>query len=276
MQTITSRTLLDSIKLRAFLPASQATFTDEDLLKLADEAIQSRILPLILKYREEYYLFESHSENIPHRAIGGRIKSVELENRDGNRWRVQRNDNQSISRRGFSISSNKLNFRDRPNDTKVKITYFIRPNALILPEKAAKIVGLGEHIELENHPFKLGDKVDFISSTPLFEHKHIDFEVESCSETGLFCPSRPANLAVGDWIAPSGFTPVPQIPVEFFPLLAQAVTVSVMEALGLDEKAAVADAKLNKMEADLVHLITPRVDGDRRRIINSRPISGMV
>lgn len=51
---MTEEHLIDSIKVRAFVPVSQKTFSREDILRLASDVIQTRIAPFLIKLNEGY------------------------------------------------------------------------------------------------------------------------------------------------------------------------------------------------------------------------------
>ncbi|NDE09882.1 MAG: hypothetical protein EBZ95_04860 [Chitinophagia bacterium] len=54
---MTSDDLIRSVKLRAFLPTNQATFTDEDLLMFANEEMSIGLVPSIMRLHEDYFLY---------------------------------------------------------------------------------------------------------------------------------------------------------------------------------------------------------------------------
>ena len=51
---MTTQDLLASIKSRALVPISQATFSDQDLINFANDVIQTRIMPFLIKLQEGY------------------------------------------------------------------------------------------------------------------------------------------------------------------------------------------------------------------------------
>ena len=61
----TTEDLLDKIKRRSFIPVSQSTFTDAEILKIATEEMVGIIVPTILNAREEYYVYKDTSNKIP-------------------------------------------------------------------------------------------------------------------------------------------------------------------------------------------------------------------
>lgn len=80
-----------------------------------------------------------------------------------------------------------------------------------------------------------------------------------------------SGLSVGDWLALEGQTPIPQIPVEFRPLLEQRVVVKLYELQGFLEKMKIAQKKLEELERSTFTLITPRVKSSTKVI---HPVNG--
>lgn len=79
------------------------------------------------------------------------------------------------------------------------------------------------------------------------------------------------SVAVGDWIALHNQTPIPQIPVEFRPLLEQRVVSKIYELQGALDKKSASDKALKDLEDATFSLITPRVQS-QTKIIN--PVNG--
>ena len=51
-----TKTFIDRVAVKAAIPIGQTTYTAEELLDLANQELQSTILPEILRTREDYYL----------------------------------------------------------------------------------------------------------------------------------------------------------------------------------------------------------------------------
>lgn len=82
---LTSSNLIDAVKREAMLPTNQATFTDDDFLKIANLEMKISVVPAILIYHQEYLVTYSapitlvaNQSNyaIPYRAIGGKFREV--------------------------------------------------------------------------------------------------------------------------------------------------------------------------------------------------------
>ena len=77
------------------------------------------------------------------------------------------------------------------------------------------------------------------------------------------------KVSVGDWITRQGFSPIAQLPVEAQKTLVQATVVKVLESMGDREGMAAAEKKLEDNIASMFNVLTPRVDGSPKKIVNS-------
>ncbi len=82
--------------------------------------------------------------------------------------------------------------------------------------------------------------------------------------------SLPTDLAVGDWIALAEYSPIPQVPFEFLPVLAQMTVIKALEANGDNEGVGRAKKDLEVLQANAIQLITPRNHGEPKRIQPTR------
>jgi hypothetical protein len=151
--------LIRSIKRRAFIPNSQETFTDEDLLEMATEEVNIGLVPLIQRMHEEHliYFIEVELERerkrypIPARAHGNKLRDVALVNENGNVYEMHRyslteisdfsNTTSYINTRGFYLENNDiiLNNFDVNIGNKLRFYFYMRPNQLVSEKSGATI-----------------------------------------------------------------------------------------------------------------------------------------
>lgn len=143
--------LIRSIKRRAFIPSSQETFTDEDLLYMATEEVNIGLVPLIQRMHEEHliYYVEIQLEEgkrrypIPARAHGNKLRDVALIDENDNVFEMHRyslgdisdftNTTTYINTRGFYLENNDVvlsNF-DVNIGNKLRMYFYMRPNHLV-------------------------------------------------------------------------------------------------------------------------------------------------
>lgn len=86
--------------------------------------------------------------------------------------------------------------------------------------------------------------------------------------TGAALPALPDGLTIGDWVCPSMMSPIPQIPYDMFPLLAQRGAIKILEALGDTQNLTIAERRYQDMAVDFARTVSPRIDGTPKKIVN--------
>ena len=275
-----SQELMDSIKSRAFVPVSQSTFSTSDLLGFATDIMRTRIVPFVIRFQEDYFLKEEITDRVPSRALGGKIKNVALISDSGCEIQLPRLEPCDLGKslQGFVLKGNQIILNCTPRNSnrwmKPKVSYYVRPSHLVLPELACRVISMtGNDVEVDQIPpgLELGSVLDFIGGEPTFDYLGSAY-IQNISGKTLSLSSIPKEIEKGalnvQWMARLGESPVPQIPLELHPLLAQSVACQLLESLGFEDKAAAAQRVLERMESDVIPVISPRVDDSRKRIIN--------
>jgi hypothetical protein len=161
--------LIRSIKRRAFIPSSQETFTDEDLLEMATEEINLGLVPLIQRMHEEHLVYYTEivlepskkRYAIPARAHGNKLRDVALVDENDNVFEMHRyslnelsdfsNTTAYINARGFYLENNDIiltNFQTNIGQ-KLRIYFYMRPNSLILESNGAVINSVSDIVEVD-------------------------------------------------------------------------------------------------------------------------------
>lgn len=299
MSLYTTDKLLAKIKRRGMIPTSQRTFTQQDLIDFCNEEMIDRLVPNVLEVREEYFVFtqdipivanESHYR-IPSRAAGGRLRDVKLVHQTGDvdhLPRAEPNSEWTIdfgsttgTPKAYFLESNYVVIVPTPPSTGgyVRMSYHMRPNELILPEKAGTIVSIDTvagsfDVEGPNSGWDALKVYDVLKGSPGFEMVAIDLVATDFQIIGTGAyrftfdaeDLKLSGLEVGDYICLKGQSPVPQIPADLHDILAQRVVIKVLEALGDDAGLDRARKQLQEMEFKSLALIAGRVDGARRYV----------
>lgn len=292
--------LLKSIKLRAMVPESQITFNDEALLMFANEEMDLKVVPNLIKVKEEFYITEEvytleegkQRYEIPYRAIGSKVREAyRLSDDQNNKLPLTRIQPEQIDNFQYSNYSNVLGlaaFYLQNNDVvlvgevsggKLGLSYYLRPNRLVEPKRVGIITGINTTtgaISISNITFPsnitASSKVDFLQVKPNFKNYKFDVDVISVNPTTkqIFVDpvDIPAELQVGDHIASAGECIIPQIPSELRPMLAQAVACRILEAMGDLNNLAAALKKLEEMERMLFTVVDTRTEGNPQKINN--------
>lgn len=291
MNSYTTADWLTAVKRGGHLPPNQVPFQDTDLLAIADEQLQTGILALLRAVRENYYLTYvdlplsvDSTYDIPVRAIGATLNDVQLVEGETLfpvvRSEIHDQFSTVASPTGsycFYILGNKVVIRPLPQTGQVRLWYQLRPNQLISTANAAQITGIaGNILTITGLPSTISTAtpIDIIDDQPHFNTLVMDSVPTNTTPTTITLSSVPSTVAVGDWVAPGGQTPVPQIPVEFRPLLTQRVAVKYCELQGYLDKMKVAQNKLMELEKQLLELINPRVMEAPKKIPSNWNILG--
>jgi len=289
----TTADLISSIKSRAMIPTSQNTFTNTDILRFATEELQLGIVPLLMSVREEFYVYPidqtvtaSQSEyRIPVRASGMNLRSVCIVDSNNNELEIPiiNPDNIQLNNytafQGFNsqfsafVRNNSLFLNPVPAATgqTLRMYIHIRPGKLVETSAAAQITTVNStSIVVSSIPTTMttNTKIDFIKAEPGHDYLAIDKTITSTSGTTINLASVDSDVAVGDWVALSHESPIPQLPHDMQALLAQRSAVKILEALGDRNGMAAAKDRQNELEANVLKLVTPRIKGASKKIIN--------
>lgn len=298
-------TLVTSIQRRAAVPNAQVTFSSADFYALIDEETESKLVPLILKNIEEYYVADQpynitsgqNAYAIPYRSIAGKLRDVQV---------ISSTDPESITpldrlditdlfastsssyrvlikKSGFYIKGNTVYMYPTPTYSQniLNLEYYMRPSTCVDPSVCAQISSINtssKTVTVASLPSNIttSTTVDFVKTNPGFECTAIDQTITNIAGTVLSFNSLPATLSVGDYICQSTQTCVVQVPQELLPLLSQYVVVRVLSAQGDLQAYQQAVAELAKLEENALLLISPRVDGKPKKVTNTRGISRFV
>jgi len=294
----TSNEIIAGVKMRAMLPDNSATFLPTDFLDILNEEFNIGILPAVMKVHEEYYVYPhlerivggQRNYTIPHRAIGTKIRDLELVDSSGNvvsrMTRIQPEDAEDYIYNGnaFYFQNDQVILLTEPTaSTYLKMSIFLRPNELVVDSDGAVISAIdtttGE-VTVSSLPSKFGsllgagetEKFDFIAKNSPYKIRDFDIDsvsVNTTTKVVTFDPADlPSDLIVGDYLMWAEETIVPQLPLELVPLLEQRAAVYCLQALGDAQGQQLAEVRMKQMEENINTLIDSRSDGNPQKIIN--------
>jgi hypothetical protein len=164
----TTADLLSDIRVGAMLPdASASTFSDAELLRLADRELQIGLLPLILGMREEYLVHHvdlaftvSGSEatvRIPKRAIGMKLRDVALVIGPGNYLPLPQLSLEALrdADSGFYVRGDRVVLLNRSgmwSTTTVRLSFLRRPSRLVPTTECAVINAVSPWVTVASYP----------------------------------------------------------------------------------------------------------------------------
>jgi hypothetical protein len=283
----TTADLVNNIKLIGHVPTGNNTFTESNLITLADRELQTPIMKQILSTRGGYYLtyqdYDAASDGlfmIPGDAIAGALANVELVqdptiipvNLIEESEQFSTNSPTSTSY-GFFMRGNYVQILPTPPIGVCRLWYFKRPSKLIATSQACQVTAVnGAVISVASIPTTIvvGNSVDVLGDQPPFNILG-ERTITDITGTDITLDEEVTTVAIGDWIALHDQTCVPQIPVEFRTLLEQRVVVKIYELQGYLDKMKAAEMKLEELEKATFNLITPRVKSQTKII---SPVNG--
>lgn len=295
----TTTVMLASIRRKGHIPPSQTPFQDADLLAIADDECRTAIMRQIKSARENYYVApfdtavnSSSTYNINSRAVGAGMVDLWIVN--GTQiYQVSRTElNEQFSSQtsptgywGYYLQANQFCIRPTSPTGVIRQFIMVRPNTLVPTTSCAQVtaVNLGAGtLTFAALPttFTTGTLFDCIQDQPHFGWNFMD-QAGTVAGNVVTFSSLPTDVdgvtslvKVGDWLCLAGQTCVPQILVEFRPLLEQRVVVKYYEIQGYLDKMKAAQQKLTEMEKDVFELINPRVADEPKRIVPDSNVIG--
>lgn len=290
--------LVTSLKNRGLPPTSQATFSLNQFIQILSEEMLTNIVPLIDSVSEEYFVTNYDQSyvtgqavySIPPRAVGGKLRDVVFVDASGLEIPLPRLRPEQIKQSGVygGYQPNLWGFYLRNNQVvlylsqatpttaypTLRMKYVRRPNILTAAANAGQILSINtgtREVTLDNagSGWTASSTFDVIEANPQFSTVAEDQTVTNVAGFVLTFTTLPTGIAVGNYVALSNYSPIPQIPVEAHLLLAQYGAAKVLEAMGDTAGMKTAITKANDMKEQFLGIITPRVEGSVIKIGSS-------
>lgn len=286
--TFTTDELINEIKTRQTVPTSQGTFDGSDFVRLLNAAMLQKVVPAIHRVKEEYFIKYTDSAivanqanySIPVRAVGGQLRDVVYVDSGGVESELPRLQPEDLKRAiptyGVVLRAHEVIMSPTPLTAlgSIRFYYERRPNNLCGVADAGKISSIDtvlHKVVVATKPstWAVGTKIDFTSGDPIFQSRGDGYAITGISGFTISFASLPTDLAVGDFAAASGFSPIPQLPYEGHLVMAQYAAAWAMRSLSNKRPAEDAEKSADGMLKDFVDLINPRIDGETKRFANT-------
>lgn len=285
--------LIENIQRRCSVPTSQLTYTDRDFAALANDEMQGEVVPLIMSTREEYFVdyvdVSSSADGVipfPADAVGAKLRSVCYVQQTNPivLANLPRIDLDVVAGVGFSNYDTLAGFYIQGNDlmlypntavpsgTTIRIYYYRRTMVLAEPSAYGQVVAIDtgtNTIQLSYVPssWAIGTELNSVSGRPNFGITNSLITVTAVSSPSIVVDTV-EGIEVGDYISEVGFSAIPQIPLEAHAYLAQLTAVKCLEGLGDRAGMEAAQAKADILKQNLLIMISQRVDGSVKKVIN--------
>lgn len=295
----TTTGLIANVKRRITLPDAQNLYSPDDLIAFMGDELSGTIVPLVHSVQQEYWVQQINiplvqnqtNYTIPIRGAANGLRLVTLVDNNGNEidYPMLRPENTASSYNWLSPYSTSTLYGfymegDHivmfPNSVVTNPVNTIRfrierqPSQLCATSEAAQIVAIsGQLVTVSAIPSDWTTSLlyDIQNGQPQFQPKLDDAAVSNLNfSTSVitFTTALPSNLAIGDWIAVANTAPIPQIPYQMFPYLAQCVAGLALAGLADQGPYEESKQKLMLMKEDLLKLLQPRDMGNVQTVVN--------
>jgi hypothetical protein len=281
--------LLGDVRTTASIPNVQPRFDDPGILRIMTRILQTKVVPMIMACREEYFVdyldYTIIQRNlvgyaIPPNAIGGKLRSVVLVNQSGllNLTTLPRLSLEQIGGYyfgqvvpfGFYIQNNNVILwpvnQTTPSNT-VRLYYLRRANELIGTASCAKVLSVaGNDVTCVAVPGAMitGSVVDGIDDLPGFGVLANAQTISNVSGDTITITDA-SKLSEGDWMCPSGYSPIPQIPVEAHQLLVQETALEILKSLGDNDGYQTLMVEKKELTGFVRDSLSPRADANPKK-----------
>ena len=175
----TSAELIAAVQRKIAIPLNQRTFSENDILAFANEELMISQVPDIMMYHEEYFVYSedvplvANQERypIPERAMGMKLRDIYYVDTNGNIFEMTRinPDDKAYWQRESSVVNLMQKYYLENNDVvlapfnisqptgSLRFTYFMRPNQLVLNDRAAISEAFVKNVTVNNASLVAGD-----------------------------------------------------------------------------------------------------------------------
>lgn len=293
-----------SVKRRASLPTSSESWDVAAFLSQANESMVSYIHPLLRRLSEEFFVSDfdttvtsgTASYRTSYRALGEALRDVLYDDGSGFASMVRKEprdlagSTSPASSKLFYLQDDKIVLVPTPNNSTntLRIKAMVRPNKVVQATRVFNVesVGSGTVVLGRIDGDASGDdaatffnanadsgQVDIIRPKPGFRSIVIDTVATFSTNAATFISGTAitTQMAIGDFVCIAGEAPMPQLPAELHPLLAQEVACAVLRSTRVADLAA-AEKERDRLEAIAVGLFSPRTQNQPRYVTNKHGI----
>lgn len=292
---LTGDSMIKSVRQRTMTPDDTSTFTDDSVLDIIDEELSAQVLDKLLLLHGENLTIsvdvpvnQEGEYEIPYRAVGNKLRDISLISGSSiyelsqvsigelSDYSYGESSSQNLDK--FYLENNKVKLiKPARTHSTVRIRYYLRPNYLTKMNEAGVIESIDTttpgivEFRLSSVGKNFGQqlKYDVIGSKSPNKIKSFDATAIAYTKVGdtgtLTFDSGDLGtvldtISAGDYISLAEETPVPNIPTEMHPLLAQASAINILESLNDTEALTNATRRMEKMVKAIQNLIDDRVE----------------
>lgn len=291
----TADEFLTNLKARVTLPENQALLDDDKLLQFAHDVTLANMVPKIISVDEKFFqtvedvpiVANQRLYEIPARAIGATLSDLKYRITEDQVCDLDYVDNDVEDEyrgtvgvpSGFMFRQDMVYLLSKPQDAThvLEMWLDVRPSKPIKLESCAKVSSVsGDDVTVVSVPdgWTAGTVVDFIRNKGM--GRVLSYEKTITNIAGsvitfaadVVPDTAPNDLKANDYIAPTGRTPIFQIPMELTVLLETWAAKRCMGAIGdFEAKKDLSYDEKEELE-DAMKLISPRIRNEPKKIVN--------
>ena len=287
--------LLAKIKQAIVVPSYNGRYSDDDILDLATEEQCITVVPIITSLRSEFFVVKEQqtvlaSNNelvIPVRAVGRTLRSVKY-NTNGTvvpmaRIQIENEHYYSSmgegSPAGFYVEGDRLVVIPTPvANATFDIWYEKKPSILTKTTSTAIIQSIvktngvdidGVVVNKVSSGIVANVICDITKATAGYTITNQDVEVQNVAGLTITFKTFVTNVNIGDSVSLANYTSIVQLPEEATLVLVHSTALRILEGLGIPEQSNIAEKILLSKIKHLQEAVTPRVEGNRQKVLNN-------
>lgn len=293
--------MVNLVQIGAVLPTTATLFSTNNIISLLDNEMRAEIIPLVKTLNEEFWVV-NYDQNIvlnqtayqlPYRAAASALRDIVLVDQNNNEIKLVRYEPEDIKfpmipygspyfPLGYYLKDNAIVFFPgqvaQYTSYTLRMKYERRPNNLTSNQNCGQITAIDvgdSEVTVNFVPSSWTANtttVDLINNIPPFNSWEDDVSITDINGLVLTLSSIPDDLAVGNWVAQSMTTPIPQIPYEGFPVLTQCGVLKCVSALNDSSAIQRAEKELESKKVNFRSMMTPRVEGTPKILSGSEGV----
>lgn len=298
--------LLTSVKKRSLVPMSDKTFADADLIRFANEEMQTFLVPDVLKQREDFFLRTKdvtivsgvNHYQVPERAIGNGIKDLWFINANASVTRALPRLEARDSTLTASTSNEPVGYYFRGDEIvlvptpasavgTLRFLYFARPSKLVSTNTCSKVTAVSSSggattftVDTDlSGSFSVGSIIDIVNAQSPFVLLGENISITGITTSTISVATSDVSdesgnviAGLGDYFCTPQCSNVPMIPQELHPVLSAMVTKRCLAALGDTQKLQAHMVELAEMRKQAFTLLTNRAESGTRGIVSRNGI----
>lgn len=292
---LTTNQLIEQIKRRASIPASQIKYQNADFIAFLNNAMESKIVPQLIAIDEDFFVSykdiplvaNTSNYRLPDMAVCWTIHEIGLLDSAGNYKvlpRMTRGTEQINTKTntpaGFYLQDGSVMVVPSIGSSatgSLRIYYYRRLNDLTLTTNCGTITNVVDAdpnyiITVDTAPVGTSNGADFIKGSSPYELFAINSTITLVGTTITVAKSYFSNTPeIGDYVAQKGFTPIPHLPDAWHYILADFGARKCLIGNADEKIIAMLDSDIGDDLQGIKQVVKNRAKGSPRKRVSHNP-----